>query len=278
MGVWGHGTWGSGIWGGDTDVSLVVQPTWPPHVLLTVSENVLGTTVSVTRRVAGSAIRTPVRGGDALLTTDSDVIILTDHEAPLGVALFYDLTVNGLDLDTETVTLTLAGGKVALTDAVNSRAAEVVVLSWPELSYSRDSSLFKIAGRNVAVLGPLVQPESDLDLFTETTDQLDNLLLLLDQATEGVVQIRQPGGYDGVDAYLAVLGVSVKRWSQDGSDQRRIVGLSVAETDAWAPGLTPGSFTFADVGAAFAPGDDFADFAAMFAGQTMLAAAVADWS
>lgn len=279
MGVYGQGVYGSGIYDGDTDLSLTVQTSvWPARVLLTVNRNVEGTTVTIQRRAAGEAVSTPVRGGDSIVTTDSDVIILTDHEAPYGIALTYELVVNGLVLDTELVTLTLDGGKVAISDAITSRAAEVVVLSWPDKAYGRDSTTFRINGRKIVVLGDLDQPESDLDLYTETTDQLNNVLLLIEQATEGTIQIRQPGGYDDVDAYLAVLAVDVKRWSQDGSDERRIVGLSVAETDGWAPGLVAGGFTFADVGAAFSPGDDFADFAAMFAGQTFLAPAVADWA
>lgn len=483
MGAYGQGVYGAGVYGGLSAVSFTVQDSWPERVQLLATDLLLGTTVTITRRVAGETTVTPVRGAE---NVDGSVgtLIVTDAEAPFGVDLTYGLLVDGVEIATGSVTtgpvvgtssvddqraalllsyppavagvtpvwqggntdnasgqvvtlaipgpvsagdiltvplwvnttdhyamppdatwklksrawapvasftlevwekvcvggesgsvlftlneavaregsihrisgalaaeapvaaaladvgavtspavelyksakdsllvwvggsdtdfsnpwappagftersdlgghavatavnpggvqaavLDLVGGRVALTDAINSRAAEVVVLSWPEKSYGRDASLFKINGRNVAVLGPIGQPESDLDLFTETTDQLNNVMLLLVQATEGIVQIRNPGGYDGVDAYLAVLAVSVKRWSQDGSDDRRIVGLSVAETSGWASTLLAGSATFADVGAAFAVGDDFADFGAMFAGKTFLAPAVADWT
>jgi hypothetical protein len=207
----------------------------------------------------------------------SDALVRADAEAPFGVELTYYLTVDGQDLDTVVYTYTLAGGKVALSDAISGDAAEVVILAWPGKRRERASSVFAVAGRNIVVSGQRGGFSGTLDVFTETDDAKLNLLDLLQNATSGVLQIRSDRSLtsEGVDAYFSVLADDENRWSLDGSDERRIVSLDVVETEPWAPTLDSSTFTYADV-AAFYTGDTYADLAADFA--TYLDVALGDFS
>jgi len=281
MGIYGVGIYGSGVYGGDTDIALTVQDVYPDRVQLVVTENVAGTTVTIWRRVAGQTDRVAVRGADHLVRTDSGPIIAYDHEAPYGIPLEYLLEVSGIDLplETEMVTLTLDGGKVAITDAIAGNAAETVILAWPDKDMARPSTVFQVGDRNIAVLGDLVGFTSTIEFYCETTDSRTNLVNLLRNATQGIVQLRGPGGYDDVDCYLAVVGLSVRRWSQDGSDDRRVVAAEVVEVEGWASTLGTKSFTLGDIAAALpSPPNDLQDLADMFPGGTLLDIALADWS
>ena len=250
MGVFGTGIYGAGVYGGATTLSVVVQDTYPDRLLLTVQGLVDGNTYSITRRVAGSTVRVPVRGADNLPMT-SDAAVFVDAEEPFGVELTYTLTVDGADAESELVTVTLAGGKVALSDAISGDAAEVVILAWPDKSYEVPGSVFKVPGRNIVVSGQAGGWEGALELVTETNDALDNVVGLLKSATSGILQIRQAGGYHDVDAYVAVRRFVPSRWSQDGSDQRRVIALDVVEVEPWASGLASSTFTWADVAASY---------------------------
>jgi len=282
MGIYGVGIYGSGVYGGDTDIALTVQDVYPDRVQLVVTENVSGTTVTIWRRVLGETARTAVRGADHVVKTDSGPIIAYDHEAPYGVGLEYLLEVSGIDLplETETVTLTLEGGKVAITDAISGMAAETVILAWPDKDRARPATVFQVDERNIAVLGPLVGFTSSIEFYCETKDARENLVNVLSTATQGIVQLRGPGGaYDDVDCYLAVLGLKVSRWSQDGSDPRRVVTAEVVEVENWASTLGTKSFTLGDIAAALpSPPNDLQDLADMFPGGTLLDIALADWS
>jgi len=281
MGIYGVGIYGSGVYGGDTDIALTVQDVYPDRVQLVVTENVAGTTVTIWRRVLGETARTAVRGADHLVLTDSGPIIAYDHEAPYGVGLEYLLEVSEIDLpaETESVTLTLEGGKVAITDAISGQAAETVILAWPDKDMARPATVFQVGARNIAVLGELVGFTSTIDFYCETKDARENLILVLKTATQGIVQLRGPGGYDDVDCYLAVTGLRVSRYSQDGSDPRRVVSADVVEVEGWAPTLGTATFTLGDIAAALpSPPNDLQDLADMFPGGTLLDIALADWS
>ena len=274
MGVFGGGVFGAGLFGGGTSLDLIVQDLYPDRVLLTATGLVAGQIYSITRRPAGSTVRTPVRGANNV-TAANDAAVVVDAEQPFGVQLTYTLTVDGLDIDSEVVTVTLAGGKVALSDAIAGNASEVVILAWPEKSHDVQSSVFKIAGRNIVVSGQAGGFEGGLELFTETNDARANVVALLKSATSGILQVRQSGGYDDVDAYVHVRQFIPTRWSQDGSDQRRVIVLDVVETAPWAPGLNSSTFTYQDVADAYT-GQSYADLAADYA--SYLAVAQGDFS
>jgi len=226
-------------------ITATEQDSWPPRVLVSVTGLIVGDGVAVYRVVGGA--RTLVRAGETVAVTDTS-FLRTDAELPFGQPVSYLAVVNDDDeYTTGPSTYVLPGGRVALTDAISGAAAEVVILAWDEKEYSRQSSVFRVGGRNVVVAGQLGQFESSLELFTSTTSARDAVMALAESATEGVVQVRQPGGYDGVDSYLAVLGATDRRWSQDGSDQRRVISLDVAEVQSWAPALEARGSTLQDI-------------------------------
>ncbi|MER5703474.1 hypothetical protein ABT023_16235 [Micromonospora sp. NPDC002296] len=226
-------------------ISATSQDTWPPRVLVSVTGLALGDSVELFRVAGGD--RTPVRAGEATAVTDTS-FLRVDAELPFGVPVSYLAVVNGAgEYTTVPATYALPGGKVAITDAINGSSAEVVILSWPDKTYERQASVFVVGGRNVVVAGDLGMWQGDVELFVDTTAARDNVVDLVADATEGVVQIRQPGGYDGVDSYAAVLRLTERRWSQDGSDPRRVIVLAAAQVEGWAPALEAQGYTLQDI-------------------------------
>ena len=260
-------------------MTLTVETSvWPQRVVLSVTGLIAGSTASIYRVAAGSTTRTPVRNANAV--TVGDTLIVTDAEAPFGVALTYILNVGtttvGTDVASATTTLTLTGGKVALTDAITGNAAEVIVLAWPEKRRERASSVFAVGGRNIVVSGYRSGFTGTIDLFAETNESVDNILSLIDSATSGILQIRQAGPYHGFDAYISVQSDTETRWSQDGTDPRRTISLEVVETTAWGEDVGSSStFSYADV-AAYYTGRNYGSWDADF--STYLAAALGDYS
>lgn len=254
-------------------VNLVVQDTYPPRVIIAVTGLTVGNQLEIFREVASN--RTAVRSGFDPSVTDT-AYAATDAELPFGVPVRYVAVVNDT---TEYVagpsTYTLPGGKVALSDAITGVAAEVTILAAGDLSYTSDSQRFRVAGTNLMVTGPKGDAESTYDLFTDSIVALTSLKTLLDSATASTVQVRQPGGYDGVDAYLAVDHYAIKRWSQDGSDPRRITTIDFAYVQAWAAELPAAGTTYGDVEAFYA-GLTYADAEADYA--TYLDAILGDYT
>lgn len=235
--------------GTQPEITAVEQNVWPSRILITVINLTVGDTVTIYRSVGG--VRTAIRGASAVTTTDT-ALVLIDAEQPYGVPITYVLNVSGDDVaQTNPLTATLAGGKVALSDAVTAASAEVVVTAWPDRTSSRVASTYVVGGRVVVVSGPLGMPASTLELFTEAASSRDNLINLITGATSGVLLIRQPGGYKGVDGYLAVLGRAERRWSQDGSDDRRLWSLDVQEVEAWASTFRATGFTYQSLANAY---------------------------
>jgi len=224
------------------------QDVYPPRVLLSLTGLTIGDDVELFRSVAGE--RTAVRAGTVTATDTS--VVRTDAELPFGVPVTYVAVVNGSTEYTDGPdTYTLPGGKVALSDAISGLAAEVVITAWPEKANDRVASVFAVGGRNVMVAGPRGMFRSDVELLTESTSSREVVAALLAGASEGTIQVRQAGGYDGVDCYLAVTSDSERRFSQDGSDPRRLWTLRASQVEGWAPQLEARGFTLADLDTAY---------------------------
>ncbi|MDG4799055.1 hypothetical protein [Micromonospora sp. WMMD980] len=230
-------------------ITATVQDTWPPRVLVSVTGLTVGDAVEVYRVVAGQ--RTLLRAGASASVIDP-AFLRVDAELPFGVPVAYVAVVNGgTEYATSAVACNLPGGRVAVSDAITGDAAETVIMAWPDKLRERDNTVFRVGGRNVVVSGPMAGFTGDVEFYAASTSARDDLMDLLAAATEGVVQIRQPGGYDGVDSYVAVLAVTERRWSQDGSDPRRRILVQVAEVDAWAPALEARGATLQDIADAY---------------------------
>ena len=204
---------------------------WPPRAAVSVTGLATGSTVSLYRSVSGT--RTLVRGAREV-TMANTALVRVDAELPFGVPVRYVAVINGVtEVTSDATTYTLTGGKVAVTDAITGLAAQVVVVSWPTKENRRVSSSFVAGGRNVVVSGPRPGFEATIEILTETDSAREQFAALLAGATGNTLQIRQQGGYGGVDCYVSVVSDTERRYSGDGSDQRRFWELDVVETDPW---------------------------------------------
>lgn len=251
------------------------QDVYPPRVLITVSALTDGDAVTVYRQVAG--VRTALRAGSTDAVTGTSFLVL-DAELPFGTPVTYLAVVNETDeVTTAPATYDLPDGpdrsRPVFTDAITGQVATAVITSWPEKLYERDNNLFRTAdGNTVAVVAPAGQYTGTVELFTDTIADLDNLNTLLKTCTTGVIQVRQGGSYPGVDGYLAVLGHTIARWSQDGTDPRRLIRLTVAESAPWPALLEARGYTYADLADVYT-GLTYADLAGDYSTYLELAQA-----
>jgi hypothetical protein len=145
-------------------------------------------------------------------------------------------------------TYTLPDGQVVVSDAIAGTAASCVITAWPRKRYDRLSSTFRTAsGRTVVVAGPTPSWTGLIEFYVETDAARAALATVLSTATAGIVQIRQPGGYDGVDCYVAVTAFEEVRFSQNGSDPRRTYAVDAVQVERWAEDLEALGYTYADL-------------------------------
>src|SRR3954447_15131330 len=78
-------------------ITAILQDTYPPRILLTVTNLSVGQTVSIERTAVGDSTRTPVRQADEVTVLDPSLVAL-DAEEPLGVALTYHLIIDGAEV------------------------------------------------------------------------------------------------------------------------------------------------------------------------------------
>jgi hypothetical protein len=252
-------------------VAVDEQDVFPPRVLVSVTGLTVGDDVAVYRVV--SAVRTAVRAGT---TTDAPgaAWLTVDAEIPFGVPVSYLAVVNGVEYSAGAAdTYDLPGGRVVVSDAITGLAADVMIGAWPEKAYARPSTRFVVGGRNVAVSGAMPGWSAEIEFTVQTVSGTDAFVRLLKGATQGTVQIRQAGGYGDVDCYVQVQGARARRFSQDGTDERRLVVVDALEVEPWAPTLAARGFTYADLEAAYTPGGTYADLAGDFATYLDLAQA-----
>jgi hypothetical protein len=256
-------------------LAVTTQVVYPSRVLVSLTGLVAGyDTVALYRSV--DSVETLLRAGTANPTADTSFLTV-DAELPFGVPVTYVAYVNGsARYATGATTYTLAGGKVALTDAVTGLAVETVIFAWDEIDRDRSASVFRVGGRNVVVMSDLGQYEADITFFFDTDDGNAQMTELLENATEGTVQIRQPGGYVDVDSYAAITTAKITRFSQDGSDPRRTWTVHAVQVDGWAPSLAATGWTLQDIYDHYGATATLQDLSNDYA--TLLAVAQADWS
>lgn len=255
-------------------VTVTELNTFPPSTQITVNGLTPDDDVEIFRLANGRRI--PVRAGYLQNATDP-AFLITDAEIPFGVPVGYEVVVNATgSYFTATDTYVLVGGKVLLSDAISGNTSEFVITAWDEKQYEPQASVFKVGGRNIVVSGDMGMFESSIEVFFESYSSTENFLDVLANATEGVLQLRRPvAGYDGVDCYIAVTSARERRWSQDGSDGRRLWSLQVAEVEPWSDGQVAKGFTLQDLADAYV-GQTLADLAADFG--TLLELGQADLS
>lgn len=255
-------------------VSVTLFDIFPPRTLVTVTGLTPGDDVEIYRERGGE--RVLLRGGTLTGATDPSFVVV-DGELPFGVSFNYVVIVNSVaEYSTSTINVPLPGGKPIFSDAISGASSSFVIVTWPEKTYQADNTVFKVGGRNVVVSGQMGMFTGQIEVFFEAWSSSEQLLALLNSATEGVLQLRRPtSSYEGVDCYLAVTQAREQRFSQDGTDERRTWVLDVAEVDSWSSGQISSSFTLQDL-ADYYSGLTLADLAGDFA--TLLALAQADLS
>jgi hypothetical protein len=255
-------------------LTVTTQNVWPPRRLITASG--LGDEFYTIYRVVGGQ-RTPLRAAVDILIYPTPVFVVVDSEFPFAVPVTYVLVDGAGNVeDTEgPATVDLPGGNVALTDAITGLAAEVQIGTIDDLAATTNSTVYEIDGLNHVVGAPQSPPQTIIEYFTATLTARDNLRALLRGATTNIYQQRGPNPSYDVEAYYAILGSRERRFSQDGTDERRITAVTVAQVTGWPAGLEATGFTYQDVADAYA-GLTYADLAGDYA--TYLAVAQGDYS
>lgn len=227
-------------------ITATEQDEYPPRVLVSVTGLTIGDTVAVYRSVSG--VRTAVRGGTTA-SAPATALLALDAELPFGVPITYVAVVEGVDHMVGPETYTLPGGNVVLSDAITGLSSEVLIGAWPERENVRLSSRFQQGGRNVVVSGDMAGFTGQVEFFIRTDSSREGLKTLLANATEGIIQMRcaLPDTYGGVDCYVSVDRMRERRYSQDGSDQKRLITLDVVEVEAWPDTLTAAGYSYQDL-------------------------------
>lgn len=254
-------------------LTMAVQTgAWPPRVLLTAAA--LGNGFFTINRIVGG-VRTPVRGAEDTYVWPTTTYVVVDAELPFGVPVSYEVVFMGAIEDTDgPATVTLPGGNVALTDAITGLSAEVQIGAVDELSRDAGAAVYVTDGENRVIAGPLPGHETTVEYLCLNLTARDGLLQLLANTTNGIYLQRGPALTYDADAYYGVLSVRERRFSQDGTDPRRIVAVSVAQVTGWPTGLEARGYTLQDLADAYT-GLTLADVDADFA--TLLAVAQAEF-
>jgi hypothetical protein len=228
-------------------ITAVVQNVTPPRVLVSVTGLTIADSVAVYRVVAGE--RTLIRGGYNESVTDASYVRV-DAEIPFGVPVSYAAVVNDAsEFTTSPVTYNI--DMPIVSDAITGLSAEVMIYEWPSLAAQRQATVLDVNGRNVAVLGPVPQPRSVVTFRTPDAASKAALLDVLTNATNGIVQIRQPGNVSDVDSYQSVIGLVRERATRRGHNEARYWPIDVVETDPWAAELEAQGFTLQDIADAY---------------------------
>lgn len=249
-------------------MTVDTQDVWPPRRLITVT-GLTNAFFTLYRVVGGN--REPLRGVIDNYIYPATTWLAVDAEFPFGVPVSYQLEEGGAIVDTfGPETIDLPGGLVALTDAISGLSAEVIIGAVDEMARTTRSTVYEIDGLNRVVGSPQAQAQTTVEYFTQTLTARNNLQDLLANATANTIQQRAAIPSYDVDTYYAILGSRERRFSQDGSDPRRVTAVTVAQVSGWPAGLRASGYTYQDVADAYT-GLTYADLAGDFATYLELA-------
>ncbi|MER6492731.1 hypothetical protein [Streptomyces griseorubiginosus] len=211
------------------------------YIELTLRELLVDNLISV-YRVGPDGTQTLVRGTGGLIDQQaltSDLLIVEDHEAPIGVPVYYHIetyTSPGVMSGTRsssTVTLNLTDINTAwLKDPGNpQRNCLVVVQQAPDWKRPIEQASFVVRGRrNKVVLSGVRQGlEGDLAIWTRSDAERKALHLLLDSGNTLLWQAAPGMGVD--DMYVAVGEVPEARVGRLAQEQWRAWTLPLTEED-----------------------------------------------
>ncbi|MFF3324975.1 hypothetical protein [Streptomyces sp. NPDC002889] len=193
-------------------------------------------------RVTADGTRTLVRGADGLIdraTITSDVYVVEDYEAPLGVPFYYyseSRDTSGVvtaDRTTDTVTLTHADANEAWIKDPGQpqRNMKMLVKQPPDWQRPISQSEFRVRGRRNSVVLSDVRGglEGDLVVWTRNDDERAALHWLLDSGN--VVLWQAAPGMGVADMYVNVGQVTEARVSPYAPEQWREWTLPLRQAD-----------------------------------------------
>jgi hypothetical protein len=209
--------------------------------LITLRELPLGFYLSL-HRVTPAGARTLVRGPSGLIDMQpvtSDLLVVEDHEAPLGVPVYYQLAIRNADGTTassrtsESVTLVLADiNSCWLKDPGNpQRNTLVMVQRAPDWQRPIEQASFVVRGRRnkVVLSGSRQGLEGDLLIWTRSDEERSALHLLLDSGN--VLLWQAAPGMGVADMYVNVAQVTEARVGALAQEQWRAWTLPLTEAD-----------------------------------------------
>lgn len=234
------------------------------YVELTLRELPLDYLLTV-NRVAADGSRTLVRGESGLINQQvitSDLMVIEDHEAPIGVPVYYRIDLYDEDgvlsstRTSDTVTVVLADINEAwLKDPGNpQRACRVLVQRAPDWNRPIEQAAFVVRNRRnkVTLSGQRQGLEGDLAIWTRSDEERAALHLLLDSGN--VLLWQAVPGMGVTDMYVNVAQVPEVRVSQLAQEVWRAWTLPLTQADMpVAVGIAgSGGRTWQDVIAEFA--------------------------
>jgi hypothetical protein len=212
------------------------------YATLTLRELPLDDYTITVHRVAADGTRTLVRGPSGLIDRQlitSDLLVIEDHEAPLGAQFYYAITIYNADgtayvsRSSGSVTLDLADINTAwLKDPGNpQRSCLVVVQRAPDWQRPIEQAAFVIRGRRnkVVLSGRRQGLEGDLAIWTRSDEERAALHLLLDSGNTLLWQTAP--GMGVTDMYVSVGQITETRVSPLAQEQWRAWTLPLTETD-----------------------------------------------
>ncbi|MFH9574175.1 hypothetical protein ACH4MG_27005 [Streptomyces sp. NPDC017454] len=211
------------------------------YVQLTLRELPLDYLLTVYRVTEGGA-RALVRGVHGLVSQQvitSDVMVIEDHEAPIGQSFYYRIEVHEAPGDTaftrssEQVALTLDDINFAwLKDPGNpQRACKVLVAKAPDWQRPIEQAAFVVRGRRNKVIlsGRRQGLEGDLAIWTRSDAERESLHLLLDSGN--VLLWQATPGMGVTDMYVSIAQVTEGRVGKLAQEQWRAWSLPLTEQD-----------------------------------------------
>ncbi|GAP46861.1 hypothetical protein [Streptomyces azureus] len=212
------------------------------YATLTLRELPLDDYTITVQRVAADGTRTLVRGPSGLIDRQpvtSDLLVIEDHEAPLGVQYYYAMTIynpSGVVHGTRSsgaLTLDLADLNTAwLKDPGNpQRNCLVVVQRAPDWQRPIEQAAFIVRGRRnkVVLSGKRQGLEGELAIWTRSDEERAALHLLLDSGNTLLWQAAP--GMGVADMYVNVAQVTEARVGALAQEQWRAWTLPLTEAD-----------------------------------------------
>ncbi|MFD5577295.1 hypothetical protein [Streptomyces pseudogriseolus] len=191
-------------------------------------------------RVAQDGTRTLVRGTGGLIDRQaltSDLLVVEDHEAPMGVPVYYWIEVYDVGgsrstRSSSTITLTLDVNEAWLKDPGNpQRNLRVLVQTAPDWQRSIEQSRHVVRGRRNAVVlsGRRQGLEGELAVWTRSDDERRALHQLLDSGSTLLWQAAP--GMGVADMYVSVGQITEGRVSRLAQEVWRAWSLPLTEQD-----------------------------------------------